>query len=919
MAEPLLEEFREQLRDEARRLLVEQLRLAFWGILILAVVVAAADLVFIGPSAPLLHDLNLALIATVLAGLRAARRPATRNRAIFVALTVMAAVFFCLAAAGIVRHDATTPLIATIVLIVGIGTAFAWGIGPQLAAIAIGVACIAWNVYAVHGTFETFGHASILTILVALVASVWLAHRRDLLHIELARQNLERQQVQARRAGEERFAAIVQNSSELILIEGPDAVARYVSPAVERILGYTPREFVGTDTFTYVHPHDVATVRARLAAVVQEPGAVVTAEFRARHAGGSWIYLELVATNLLEHPEVRGVVVHARDITDRKRAEQEQAALFEIATEINRTTDFKEMLDRVQRRAAELLPCDRVVTYCWDGTRTVYRAIAWYGVPDDLVADTAALEFHPGQKIVDAALAGNTILIDENANQEWVPAEIVAHFRLTALALVPLVVHGHPLGAVVAHAESGRRFSGHQVKLLEAIAQQVGLAMEAHEVHRAQQEEAAVSAALARVGRELIASHSGPAMLQRLCELTTEILGCDYSHTWLWHPSERAFRAVAGHGGPPEQGEMIRLVALERSALVPDLQQLERGAILNVRIADLPAAKVTVAARAYGATVVLMVPLQRGDVLIGSHTAGYRGRVDRFDAQQERLARGIAHLASLALENVTLVDELQRASQLKSDFMATMSHELRTPLGIIMGYNDILIEGGFGPLAREQAEILRRTQKRAEELLELIVATLDIARLETGQVPVNLQEIDLAALLHEIKAESATRYEKPTVALLWDIPEDLPRQDADPIKLKMIIKNLVDNAMKFTEHGSVTVRARAHEEGVDISVADTGIGIAPDVQRIIFEPFRQGEPTMTRRHGGVGLGLYIVRQLLQLLGGTISLESEAGRGSVFRVWLPQNSGVGSSGQPRYVAGPLARPPHSPGQGGAPAR
>jgi len=158
-----------------------------------------------------------------------------------------------------------------------------------------------------------------------------------------------------------------------------------------------------------------------------------------------------------------------------------------------------------------------------------------------------------------------------------------------------------------------------------------------------------------------------------------------------------------------------------------------------------------------------------------------------------------------------------------------------------------------------------------------------------GRSPLDLHEIDLAELLSEVRAEVTRFHEKPAVALVWNAAHGL-RLHTDPAKLKLVLQNLLSNAVKFTPAGQVTVSARGRDDGVEIAVTDSGIGIAPDVLPIIFEPFRQGESGTTRRFGGVGLGLSIVRRLLDLLGGTITVETEVGRGSTFRVWLPLTPG-----------------------------
>jgi PAS domain S-box-containing protein len=575
------------------------------------------------------------------------------------------------------------------------------------------------------------------------------------------------------------------------------------------------------------------------------------------------------------------------DITERKRAEAEQAALLEIAKDIAGVVHLNEILNRVHQRVATLLPCDRITTYYWDAASNTYRALAWRGVPYQLDHDTMALEFHSGQPVTDRLLAGETVLINDIADQRLVPVEIFTHFGLTAALVVPLVVRGRSMGAMAAlNAESGCRFDPHQVRLFEGIAQQVGVAIEAADLYSAKEEEAAIAGAFGRVGQEIISSLSSPALLDRLCQLTAEVLGCDSSLTWLWEAPREAFVPVAVYGASPEEWETVSLIRLGRSALAAQLEAMERDGILNAKVADLPDSEVKAWVSAYGVTAGLMVPLRRGGELVGFHVAYYRGREVVLGKRHERIARGLGQLASLALENVRLIEQLERANRLKSDFVATMSHELRTPLNIIMGYNDLLLDGGFGPMSDEQVDTLQRIDKSAEQLLELITATLDLSRLDTGQVQLDVQAIALPDLVKELDGGISGLRENPNVKFAWDVAPELPELRSDPAKLKVVLKNLISNAIKFTHAGSIVVRLRGRDGGAEITVADTGVGIASEMLPVIFEPFRQGEPVMTRQHGGVGLGLYIVRRVLDILGGTIEVESTVGQGSTFRVWVP---------------------------------
>jgi signal transduction histidine kinase len=264
---------------------------------------------------------------------------------------------------------------------------------------------------------------------------------------------------------------------------------------------------------------------------------------------------------------------------------------------------------------------------------------------------------------------------------------------------------------------------------------------------------------------------------------------------------------------------------------------------------------------------------------------GYWGRPG-FEGGKRRVARGIAQIASLALANARLLEELERANRLKQDFVGTISHELRTPLNVILGYNELLREGAFGELLLDQVNILERMHRSATQLLDLINSTLDLSRMQSQNVPMSLATVSVRELFTELETEFHPLHKNSSVTLEWQIEPELLPLRTDPVKLKMVLKNLIGNALKFTNEGAVSISASTHGNGVEFLIRDTGIGIPSEAHAFIFEPFRQVDGSTTRRYGGVGLGLYIVRQLLELLGGAVSLESDIGKGSLFRVWVP---------------------------------
>jgi len=396
--------------------------------------------------------------------------------------------------------------------------------------------------------------------------------------------------------------------------------------------------------------------------------------------------------------------------------------------------------------------------------------------------------------------------------------------------------------------------------------------------------EVEVDEALARVGEELIALPDTRRILDALCRLITEVLACDASHTYLWDAERQEYAAAAGYGDTPEQWEALRLVRYPLDLLGGFQARIDA---VNVEQFFLTGERpVAALLRQFNTDVVLCAALRRGDKLIGVQSAEYRSRRLPFSPHQVRIARGIAHLASLALETARLVEELEAANRLKSEFVATMSHELRSPLNIVIGYHELLLDGGFGPLSEVQRDTLRRADRSARELLELINATLDLGRLQAKRMSLDLEDVRVAELVDEVGRTFAEAPDRSNLDLRWHAAAELPRLRTDRIKLKMVLKNLVGNALKFTDHGGVVLDAYARDGGVEFCVRDTGIGIPPEAHTTIFEPFFQVDSTRDRVRGGAGLGLYIVKQLVEGLGGTIAVESQVGRGSTFRVWVP---------------------------------
>jgi PAS domain S-box-containing protein len=227
----------------------------------------------------------------------------------------------------------------------------------------------------------------------------------------------------------------------------------------------------------------------------------------------------------------------------------------------------------------------------------------------------------------------------------------------------------------------------------------------------------------------------------------------------------------------------------------------------------------------------------------------------------------------------------ESADKLKSAFLATMSHELRTPLNSIIGFSGILLQGKAGPLTEEQKKQLGMIQSSGNHLLSLINDILDLSKIEAGQVSPKLEILNLNEILEEIIKLTTPLAKNKGDSLILNSQESL-EIITDRLRLRQIIFNLVDNAIKFTNKGFITINCNKEEKFAVIEVSDTGIGIKEEDQKKLFKPFIQIESYLARKHYGSGLGLSICKKLVELLGGTINVNSEQGKGSTFTVRLP---------------------------------
>jgi len=648
---------------------------------------------------------------------------------------------------------------------------------------------------------------------------------------------------------ESRYRAVSEMMSDFAYAAtvGPDGLSfDWATDSFARITGFSIEEFAGQSWRRLIHPDDLdRVIREGLAVTQSEP---VVSEYRIITKDGSVRRLRTHTRPVGERDGYLWVYGAAQDVTERAAAQEDQRRLLEV---LEATPDLVGICD----------PNGESLYYNAAG-----RSMLGLSVDADVSGDPVS-RYQPdwvNDVIYKEALP---IALREGSWQGETAVIGPGHREIPVSQVI--VAHRGPDGQVSAFSTVARDITDQ--KQLEQILQQ----------------EVRISTAMARVGRELLSVLDAAVLVDRLCKLTPEILQCQASASLLLHAESEQLAPVGWYGDESET------LPLESLGVDPDIrrQLLERlrvEEVVEVHHAD-PSDPLSIGllAESHDVRATLYMALRRGDELIGYHAASFVGDGGAFTAEQKRIARGIANLASLALENARLTASLEKANRLKSEFVATMSHELRTPLNVILGFNDLLRDGEYGEMAPGQVEVCNKIEQSGWNLLDLINSTLDLSRLEQGKLEIACRETGLRRLLGQLRSEVEPLLERnPQVRLVWDVPVDLPEIRTDPAKLKVVLKNLLTNAIKFTDDGSVTLAVAADNGAVQLSVGDTGEGIPADQLGAIFEPFRQVDGSATRRHEGVGLGLHIVRRYVELLGGQVSVESTLGGGSTFRVTLP---------------------------------
>jgi GAF domain-containing protein len=525
----------------------------------------------------------------------------------------------------------------------------------------------------------------------------------------------------------------------------------------------------------------------------------------------------------------------------------------------------------------------------WDAARRI-----WPAPPSRALAT--------GRTILERAVVH---VPDVELDQEYRSPEMRHAVGFRSILSVPMLRDGKPLGVIAVGRATPGPFSENQIALLQTFADQAVIAIENVRLFKELQERTAQLSrsvdeltALGRVSQALSSTLELETVLSTIVQRAIELSGADGGSVYEYDDMAEEFRLRATRNFEEELVEAARTMPLRRGEGALGLVAEQRRPIQIPDISD-PAvyqSSVRETLLRTGYRAVLALPMLREDRLVGALTIG-RKSVGEFAPGVIDLLTTFANQATLAMQNARLFRELadksrqlEVASQHKSEFLANMSHELRTPLNAIIGFSEVLSEKMFGELNEKQEEYLKDIYASGTHLLSLINDILDLSKIEAGRMELELSDFHLPTALDSALTLVRERAGRRSIALHLSVDERLGQIQADERKVRQVVLNLLSNAIKFTpEGGRIDVAAMPKDGFVEVSVSDTGVGIAPEDQEAVFEEFRQ-VGTAEKKVEGTGLGLTLCRKFVELHGGKIWVKSELGKGSTFTFTIPVRRG-----------------------------
>ncbi|MBI5669634.1 MAG: response regulator [Chloroflexi bacterium] len=598
-------------------------------------------------------------------------------------------------------------------------------------------------------------------------------------------------------------------------------------------------------------------------------------------------------------------------------AEQERrrvaSTLMEVAQVVNSTRDYEDVLERILEQTQRVVDYDSAsillpLPGSRDGTRLIVSALNGQ-FPADRGAELVLPEDSPPLRAYQSQQP--LVIHDLEQHAGWDDSLPTSPHARSWLG-VPMCIQNRVIGLMTLDCAAPGAYSESDASTVFALARQAAIAVEnAHLLAQSETQRSSLEqrtrrlTSMHQLATVLSASLERDVVLNLAARQLAELFEVDHCGIVLLEPRDNSAALVAEY---PDTGNVGLKIPTLGNAVFEQLIHNNRVlAIYDTDDEDEVDDETRRTVQRVGARSSLFAPLVARDQFIGSIGLDMTTARRIFTTEEQETFMTIAAQVALAIHNAQLYEEAVTINRLKSELLANMSHELRTPLNAIIGYSEMLLSQVYGELNPKQMDRLSRVHNGGRHLLALINDVLDLSKIESGQMTLTLSPISIAEVIYDVVTDSTARATAKGLTLHVNLDDALPNLHGDAVRIRQIVSNLVDNAIKFTDAGSITLQAAlAVSRGgqlyppeipapppplpdgnwVALTISDTGIGISPEDQSIIFDAFRQVDGSSIRRYEGTGLGLTLARQLVRMHQGYIGVSSQPGQGATFTVLLP---------------------------------